>query len=410
MNSAEALLRYDPADPAFNNDPHPTLARFRREAPVYYWEAGKGYVFFRHRDVHALLREPRLSHDPTLGAGFPAEIKRAFPDFAAVRENDLFSASAADHGRLRRLVNPLFNPRAVEAHRPKVLAIVRELLDTLPSEGVINVSRDFARRYPVRVIASMLHIPVVHEGDFMAFADALIATVMPHLPPDVFASYMPAISRGTALVRACIADRRARPLEGDLLTQLIQARDEAEKLSEAELLALVAALLVGGSDTTTHLTTYAIMELHSHPDQLALLRAEPQLARGAIDETLRFNMFARGAMTRFAVDTFEYQGIRLVRGMPVYLQSMAAFRDPEFFENPDIYDIRRPVTTSPWFGFGPHFCLGVSLARMEAEIALQSFLAKYPQTELAGAPEYGFHPLMRDILNLPIRVSVGPQA
>jgi cytochrome P450 enzyme len=412
MASTESTreLRFDPWDPSFVKDPYPTLARFREEAPVHFWDAGKGYMFFRYRDLMALFRESRLGHDPTLGAGFPPEMKAAFPDFVALRESDLFLVDAASHARIRKLVNPIFGPRAVEAHRAKVTAIIGSILDALPREGTINAFGDFARNYPVRVIAGLLNIPSGHDAEFIALAEALIGTILPNMPPEVFASYMPAVSRGVAVVRECIAERRANPMENDVLSQLIHARDAEERLSEEELLSLVSGLVIGGSDTTVHLTTYAIMELLRHPDQLALLRAQPSLARGALDETLRYNSFGRSGLGRFVKEPFTYEGAELVPGMPVYLNMLAAFRDPEFAPDAETYDIRRPITTSPWFGFGPHFCLGASLARMEAEIALRMFFERYPSTELAAEPVYGTHPVLRDIVDLPVRVTAGPVA
>lgn len=402
-------LQFDPGDPAFVRDPHPVLRRFREAAPRHFWARGQGFILFRYREVMAALREPRLVTDPTLGAGFPAEQRAAFPDFVELREHDLMMVTPAAHGRIRKLVNPLFGPRAVEAHRSRIAAILGEVVEALPAEGVINVFAALAQRYPVRVIAGLLNIPRGDEASFLGFADGLIATIFPGLTPEQFASYMPAVSRGLALVRGLIAERRGRPIEGDLLSGLISACDDAERLSEGELLSLVAALLVGGSDTTVHLTTYTILELLRHPDQLALLREEPGLARLALDETLRYNGFGRGpGLVRFAAERMEFEGVQLEQGQPLYLNMMAALRDPEFVADGDTYDIRRRTHSSPWFGYGGHFCVGASLARLEAEMALQMFFARYPRAELAGEPVYGSHPILRDMVDLPVRVSRTP--
>jgi len=399
-------LRFDPDDPAFVADPHPQLRRFREQAPIYRWEPVRGHIVFRYQDVMTLIRDPRLVTDPTLGAGWSAEQRASYPDFVELREHDLLVVPPETHARIRKLVNPAFTPRALELHRPRIERLIRELLATLPGEGVINVFADFALPYPVRVIAGLLTIPPGAEAEFLAFADAVIATIAPGLPPDLFASYMPAISRGRAVIRECIAERREHPREGDLLSHLIGACDRDERLSDGELLSLIAALIAGGSDTTVHLTTYTILELLRHPDQLALLRADPGLARSALDETLRFNAFGRnGGLPRFAREDFEYAGVQFRRGQVVFLNTMAAFRDPEFVADPDTYDIRRRTHSSPWFGNGPHFCIGASLARMEAEMALQMFLARYPTLELAGPPMFGTHPIFRDIVNLPLRVA-----
>lgn len=404
-DSAPPPLHFNPQDPQFVVDPYPTLRRFREQAPIYYWEPARAHIAFRYRDVMALLRDPRLTTDHTLGAGFSPEMRAAFPDFVALREHDLLMVPTESHAQLRKLISPSFGPRAVEVHRPRVEALIGEVLAALPREGTINVFKDFSEKYPVRVIAGMLSIPSGVEETFLHFADALIATIFPGLTPEQFAAYMPAISRGLALIREIIAERREHPIEGDLLSQLVGACDNDERISEPELLSLVSGIIIGGSDTTVHLTTYTILELLRHPDQLALLRADPGLARLALDETLRYNPFARGGgLVRFASEDFSYEGIELRRGQLLFLNMQAALRDPEFVADPDVYDIKRRTHSSPWFGYGPHFCVGASLARMEAETALQMFLARYPKLELAGPPVYGTHPMFRDIVDLPLRV------
>lgn len=397
-------LPFDVMDPAYTRDPYSFLNPLRDAAPAYFWDPGRGPVFLRWSDVSALMRDPRLGHDPTFGQGLPAEMKAAFPDFAELREHDLFMASHAAHARMRKLLNPIFSPKSVEAHLPKVDKIIGALLEKMPDEGVINVFADYSRQYPVRVIAGILNIPEGHERDFVAFSEALIATIIPGLPPEIFAGYMPVISRGMAIVREVIEDRRAHPIDGDMMTQLIQACDAEERLSEAELVSLVAGLIIGGSDTTTHLTGAVMLMLHRHLDQLAILRENLGLARNTLDETLRYHSFGRSFLPRYVHESFTQNNVELAQGSVLYLSFQTAFRDRDFAPDADSYDIRRKHTGSPWFGFGPHFCLGASLARVEAERALQMFFTKYQHTELAGEPEYGTNPIMRDFVNLPIRV------
>lgn len=398
-------LQFDPNDPAFIADPHPILKRFRAESPIHYWPQARGYICFRHRDAAAVIRDPRFTTDGTLGAGYPAEKRAKYPAYVKLREHDLFMASPASHARLRKLVNPVFSPRNVDAHRPAIAAILDEILAELPRDGVINASAQFARRYPVRVIAAVLGVPREHEADFIALSDALIATILPGTAPDAFDAYMPAIERGMQVVLGLIEARRHQPEAADLLSMLIHARDAEDRLSEGELVSLVGAILVGGSDTTVHLTTYTLQALLQHPDQLALLREDPSLTRSALDETLRYNSFGSGpGLARFATEDLTYEGIDLKRGQPVFINMVSAFRDEEFLPDADVYDIRRRINGSPWFGWGPHFCLGASLARLEAEMAVQAFLTRYPRIELAGPVTYGTHPVLRDIADLPLRV------
>lgn len=398
-------LQFNPDDPAYNADPHPILRRFRAESPIHYWAPARAYICFRHRDLAALIRDPRLVTDGTLGAGFSPEKRASYPAYTMLRDNDLFMVSPTSHTRIRKLINPVFSPRNIDAHRPAIAAILGEILRELPESGTINASAQFARRYPVRVIAAVLGVPREHEADFVALSDALIATLFPGLAREVFDSFMPALERGLQIVLQLIADARAKPETADLMSMLIHARDADDRLTEGELVSLVSGILVGGSDTTVHLTTYTLLTLLQHPDQLAVLRADPSLTRSALDETLRFNSFGRGpGIVRFANEDFSYEGVDFKRGQPIFFNMMSAFRDEEFLPDADVYDIRRRIAASPWFGYGAHFCLGASLARLEAELAVQSFLARYPRIELAGPITYGTHPILRDIVDLPLHV------
>lgn len=408
MVTESTELTFNPMDPSYVQDPYPFLARFRNESPVLRWEMGGGPIFFRHRDCVALLRDNRLGSDPFVaGGGVPDEVKAAFPDYAAQVENSIFYAEGEKHARLRKIVNPVFGPRAVEVHRSKVEEIIDTLLNQLPSEGEINFSAQFSRLYPVKVICRILNVPAELEEHVIAYTDALVATAIPGLPPELFASYMPAFTRGSAFLRECIADRRKQPMDDDLLSDLIAACDEEDRLSDDELLALISALLAGGTDTTYHGTNNTILALLRNPDQLEVLRADPSLARKAFDETLRYDGIQRVPLVRYPKETIEYEGHTLEHGKPAFLMSISALRDPEYLPDADAYDIRRQVPgTTLWFGLGAHFCLGASLARMEAETALQKFLARYSKIELVGEPVYGTNPILRNIEKLPLRVAV----
>lgn len=406
MVSGEDPLKFDPYDPTYVADPHPILRKFREQAPICYWAQARGNVVFRHRDMAALLRDPRLVSDPTLGAGMPAFVRTMFPDFAELRESALHLITPEAHARIRRLVNPLFTRRQLESQRPRVDAIVASVVDALPREGVIDIPGALARRYPLQVLSALLHIPPESGDDLAALADVLVAITVPGIAPERFLAYMPVVTRGICLLRGCIAERRARPIEGDLVSYLVHACDEQERLSDAEMLSLIGTILGAGIDTVSHLTCYAMLELLRHPEQLALLRADPGLARGALDETLRFNAFGRcgGGVTRHVREDFVYEGVAFERGQPVLFNTTSAFRDADLAADADVYDICRRHATTPWWGQGAHVCLGAALARMEAEAALNQFFARYPVVELAGEPVYGTHPIFRDIVELPVHV------
>jgi cytochrome P450 len=369
----------DLSDPAILPDPYPLLARLREASPFAEMD-GRIVVVGKHADCSVVLRDPNASSERSKAL---LVVRACEPSFVAM--------DPPDHTRLRRLVSKAFTPRIVAQLEPRIRATATELLDAAAPDGYLEVVSQLARPLPARIISEMLGVPAADYPRFAAWSDTLAYSVEPGF----------GLSRAEAQARAdaeqaatdeftnyfleLIAERRAHPAQ-DLLTEMIRAEDDGDKLTEAEMISTFFLLMIAGYETTIGLTANAILALLRHPDQLALLRANPALAGGVIEETLRYDApvqitgrVARGGMQIGEVKARERALVVLLLG--------ATGRDPEMFEFPDKFDITRTATTHLAFAAGPHFCLGAGLARLEARIAVEEFSRRVvsPQLNDGGA-------------------------
>lgn len=268
----------------------------------------------------------------------------------------------------------------------------------------VDLAARFAEAIPLRVIAALIGVPEQDETAFRNFGVAVAEAVnAPWLSPDALEAVTAPVPGGVALVRALIEERRARPRE-DLLSTLVHLEEEGDRLDAAELVSLVAGLIIAGSETTVHAIAFGALNLLRHPDQLRLLLASPDRVRPAVDELLRFDLFGRIGSPRFALEDVPLHGQTIRKGQMVLLLVAAALRDPEAFPDPDRLDLSRDTSQTIAFGIGPHYCLGASLARLEAETALGTLFRRFPGTTLDGAPTYGQHLTMRKLASLPVRL------
>jgi cytochrome P450 enzyme len=316
----------------------------------------------------------------------------------------LFQLSERDHTRVRKLASPAFTPRAVEAMRGRTERIVDDLLARCEGRAEIDVMADLAAHVPVRVIGAVLGIPAHFEASFRAFAAAMVELINPWLPPEEAARALAVIPEGLALREELVAERR-RARSDDLLSTLIHHEEDGERLTTEELLSLVGAIVIAGAETTTHLIAFAVWNLLRHPDQLALLRAEPDLLRNAIEEVLRFDSFGKLGNPRYALEPYPLGDVTLRPGQMIIALLPAALRDPSVFPDPDRFDIRRDTLRSTTFGSGAHFCMGAALARLEGEVAVGRLLRAFPRLALAGPPTYAPHVSMRCMARLPVRLN-----
>ena len=373
--SNDPWLGANPLDPAFRRDPYPFLRHLREVDPVNETPLGI-WRLSRYDDVVRLLeREPtgvRMSDGTLPGEG----IGGRSAEF-------MLQQDPPKHTRLRKLVSKAFTPRALEALRPRVQALVDELLDRAEKRGAMDVIADLALPVPATVICEMMGVPVAdrdHFTEWTAQATHLLAAMI--APPDVVERGLAASDALTAYFENLIAERRTR-LSDDILSNLIRAEEEGDRLSQSELLSQSIGLLIAGFETTIGLIGNGVLALIRHRDQLDKLRADPRLIGSAVEECLRFDGPILLTVRYLRADT-AFSGKIVPRDRPIFALLSAANRDPAHFPDPDRFDITRTPNDHVAFGGAPHFCLGAHLARMEAQIAIGTLVRRFDHLELAS--------------------------
>ncbi|MFD7084526.1 cytochrome P450 [Streptomyces sp. NPDC059918] len=405
MSEGQTLLPY--GDPAFLADPFPLYRQLREDGPVrrvVIAGALEAWLVTRYEDGLAALSDARLSSDVRDAAD--TRLLEQLP--GTERESmlgNMLRSDPPDHTRLRRLVSKAFTARRVAEMRPRVQAVTDRLLDAVVAAGSADLVADFALPLPVTVISELLGVPVDERHEFQRWTDRML--MRGAQPPDP-AVVNEAWRHMRAYVTGLIGAKREEPGE-DLLSALITARDEEQRLSEDELVAMVFLLLAAGYVTTVNLISGGIAMLLAHPDQLDLLRSDPALLPGAIEEFLRYDGPVSPGIARFAREDVEIAGVRVPRGATVLIGSAVADRDPGRFPDPDRLDITRADNAHLAFGHGIHYCLGAPLARLEGQIAIGTALRRLPGLALAVPPaEIPWRPGgLRGPLALPVTFTPG---
>jgi cytochrome P450 len=289
-----------------------------------------------------------------------------------------------DHTRLRGLVNRAFTPRVVEQLRPRIQQIVDELLDVAAAGGEMDLVRDLAYPLPVTVIAELLGVPAEDRDRLKRWSDELTVVIDPIGSGRSVESAAGAYAELSAYFEAVFEDRRLRPRD-DLVSALVAAEQEGERLRGAELLALCALILGAGHETTTNLIGNAVLALLRHPGERKRLQDDPSLMESAVEEFLRYDSPVQ-ATDRVASEDCEIGGQRIEAGRFVAVLIGAANRDPARFPEPDRLELGRADNRHLSFGQGVHYCLGAGLARVEAEIAIGSLLRRFPDVSGSADP------------------------
>jgi cytochrome P450 len=283
------------------------------------------------------------------------------------------------HDRLRALVSLAFTPRRVREMEPRVRAIARELMAPLLEAGGGDLLAAYARHIPSRVIGEMIGIPAERIPDFLHWTEAMVELPQGRTQSEAIKDPAASIYREFAV----LLEERRRTRREDLMSALIDARLDGQALTQEELLGFCFVLVVAGNDTTTNLIANGAVLLAEHPDQRRLLVEDPSLLDGAIEEMLRTESPAQ-ALPRRALRDVELHGEKIRAGEQLFLLFGSANRDEREFDDPDRFDVRRRIKRHLAFGQGIHFCLGKSLARLEARVAFEELLARAPSYELAG--------------------------
>ncbi|HYM30329.1 MAG TPA: cytochrome P450 [Candidatus Cybelea sp.] len=401
LHAPEAEPLFNPLSPDFIRDPYPSYHRLREIAPMFLTPLGF-YVASRNADVAFVLR------DKSFGKDFVGNVSRRYgkqvfdePVFSSM-SHWMLQLDPPDHTRLRGLVVKAFTARRVEDMRPRIRQIVDETLDRVEAQGRMDLIADFAYRLPVTVICDMLGIPEGDRDYFLANSrvGGRLLDPVPLTRQEIDAANQENLTIADYF-RKLFDLRRRQPGE-DLTTQLVQAEDEGGKLTEEELTANIILLFGAGHETTVNLIGNGLLALHRNPDQLALLKARPDLIGTAIDEFLRYDSSVQ-LTGRTAVSDVDVGGTLIPKGASVLSLLGAANRDPAAYPNPDKLDITRQNVRPMSFGGGIHYCLGAQLAKIEAEIAITELLKRLPDLKLddANNPEWRPTFVLRGLARLP---------
>ena len=372
------LGKFNPFLSEFRRDPYPFYRALRVSDPVYFSPFLRGWVLTRYADAIAVLQDARFSVDRQ--QALVLQRLRLFgaldPDFAAAITRNLLMLDPPDHTRLRRLVNKAFTPRVVESLRPRIQTVVDQLLDAFHDQREIDLVRDLAYPLPVVVIAEMMGIPAQDHARFKAWSDDLTALLDPLQAEDGIRPAERAYAELSAYFRGVFVERRRVPRD-DVVSALAAVEEQGDSLSEAELLSLCMLLLAAGHETTTNLIGNAVLALLRHPGERQRLLDDPGLMRSAVEEFLRYDSPIQ-LTDRVATVDCEIGGKKIRKGQLVGVILAAANRDPQQFSDPERLDVGRQSNDHVAFGYGTHFCLGASLARAEAQIALSALLRRFP--------------------------------
>jgi cytochrome P450 len=374
--------------PAMLADPYAIYQQLRERDPVHWNPLTHAWVLTRHADVAAALQDRRLSSVPTDGPRFSRPIRPdEYPSLAAVVPYLMMFMQGMDpplHTRQRGLVHRTFTPRTIEALRPRIQQLVDAALGRAHTTGTIELMAELASPLPATIIMEMLGIPL----DGQPLVRAAAATITEFLSlVDPAEGQLAAIAARLAdfatYLAPQIAARREHP-QDDLLSALVTVEHEGERLGEPELLVLTTMLLFAGHETTTNLIGNGAWTLATRPDQWQLLRNDPSLVPQAVEEMLRHDTSVQ-IVPRWVREPLELGGKQLEPGQRLLLNFGAANRDPAQVPDPDRFDLTRPPSRHLAFGQGPHHCLGVALARLEAQVVFTTLAARCPTLSLDPA-------------------------
>jgi cytochrome P450 len=399
---------FDPFAPGFADDPYPQYATMREQAPVYQHPLGF-WLLTRYEDVSWLLRAPGLSvEDGNVAAdSLLRQLREEMYGDGARRGGALsmLDRDPPDHTRLRKLVSKAFTPRAIQALQPRITGLVDVLLDGIAAQGTVDLVEALAFPLPFSVIAEMLGTPPADHERIRQLTGTVVRSLEPVADPDLIHAIMAADEELAQIAADMIAWKRSNPAD-DLLTALISAEDDGDVLDDDELVAQTLLLYIAGHETTVNLIAGGALALLRHPAQLAQLRADPALISNAVEEMLRYDSPVQ-ASRRITLEPVTIGGITIPAGAFVMASLGSANRDEQFWGADadelrlDRHNARQHVS----FGAGHHHCLGASLARLEAAIAFEHLIRRFPGLALAGNEEWNGRINLRGPAHLPVSVN-----
>ncbi len=392
-------VTWSPSSPAYISNPYPVYRKLRERSPVHWSALSNQYLVSCYEDVNRVLKDhKRFSKDFSKGD----LLKRG--KFAQSRvSKNMLTMDPPDHTRLRDLVSQAFTPRVVEQLEDYIRSTVRQLLRRVEGAREFDIMKVLANPLPTIVIAKMIGVPEKDVEQFKAWSNQYVRVVEPALSEPEVNSVLEASKRFGEYFGKIIEQRRHEPRD-DLVSLLIDAHDEGEKLTSNEMTATLRLLLVAGNETTTNLIGNGLRALLLHRDQMELLREQPDLTESAIEEFLRFDSPIQ-IDSRFTATDVEINGRTLKPDCRIACLLGSANRDPDRFDQPDTLDITRPKPANLAFGRGIHYCLGAPLARLEGKIALEVLMESFTDIRFGDRkPVYCRSTVLRGLQHLDIIV------
>ena len=391
-----------PLDPDFIANPYPTYKELRERDPYHPSPLTGAMVVSKYDDVDAILRNYKIFSNERGPVG-----TRNRRNIGEQIENELqpsmLSLDPPDHTRLRGLVSRAFTPRQIAKMEDHIRATAHALLDEVDGQGEFDLMSNLAALLPTVVIAEMIGVRTEDRQQFKEWSDRFARVLEPNLSEDELGVVFDTAQLFDRYFKGIVAEHRENPRD-DLVSRLIEAEEEGDKLTEDEMIVTLRLLLVAGNETTTNLIGNGLKALLEHPEQLELLRQRPELIDNAIEELLRYDSPVQ-LDGRVTLDEFDLDRHTLKPGRPVSLLVGGANRDPEEFSDPETLDITREDAGNISFGRGIHHCLGAPLARLEGKIAFEALIERFDDIQFGSrTPVYKPNIVLRGLRHLDIRV------
>jgi cytochrome P450 len=394
---------FNPFAPGYFEDPHVQLGQIREQEPIHHIELTGAYMFTRYEHVHQLARDRRLGADIAHALPNPGiDAEKAMRAQAPTATQSILRVDGDDHSRVRRLMQKPFTPKRITEWRERAVRVSDDLLDQLEGNGGGDLISDYALMLPVQIISDLLGMPTDRIADLRDWSHALTKTLDPLSSPDDRAAAVVANKEIIEYIASVYEMKRQRP-DGGILSTLIEAEDDGDRLTRDEVLVNTLLLYVAGHETTTNLIGNGVVALLRHPDQLDRLRVDPDLDANLVEEVLRYNSPVQ-LTRRISQEDIEVADTCIPAGSVITLASAAANRDPrKWGPTADDFTIDRPgANDHVSFGGGPHFCLGSALARLEGQIALPRLMRRFPKMQLTSEPIFEPRIALRGVGSLPI--------
>ncbi|WP_329110192.1 cytochrome P450 [Micromonospora sp. NBC_01699] len=372
----------------------------RPVCPGRFSDGNDVYVVTRYEAVRSLFADSRVSNHPPEGVHLDSMRKRGVPEeLLKYFDSTIMTMVPEDHRRVRSLIDRAFSVRRVRTLRPRIESLADDLLDRMDPAGEADLVADYAHPISTTVICELLGVDDEHRDRWLKWTEAFTTFVRPDpvlLPPALRGM----VDTVVKLIRA----RRVEPGD-DLISDLARISDETGKLDEVELVALVLVLVQAGLDTVRHSISLSFYNLLTHPDQLELVRTQPEHTVRAVRELMRYAGPIKMALPRFAAEPIEVDGVTIPKDGQIQLVVGAANNDPERFADPRTLDVTRSDNPQLSFAAGDHYCPGAALATAETEIALNKLFARFPGVRLVADPEEVGPRFLRAVSRLPVRLA-----